>query len=172
MPAAISKEKIQQSLVAALVGTPFSTGQGTPAGTCTGAIATKEGVCLYIQLNSDITRLDDSGKTKTAGFSFTIPLYHFLPEGEVAVCPSESGTYEITLTNGANIRLDYRVDVLKGTANWMLGERIVGNFHEVRLPDWSTPAIVTGMKLIALASTAGQPTIVEESVEMPQAAVS
>lgn len=129
---------------------------GVEGGKCIGAVPVKEGVCLYINLNPDALR----GST---GFSFTIPLHHFLPEGQMPVCPTSSGVYDLTMSNDATVRLNYD----STTGNWLLGENIVGKLHEVRLPDWVNPAIVVGIKLVATTYPGMVTTVVEETVPVP-----
>lgn len=153
-------EKVQKQLIDALVGCPLTSGSGLPAGTCTGAAATKNGVCLYIKLNKDMVK-NAGGELAMDGFSFEIPLYFLLPEGVYPISPGEPGRFRVSLSNDAVVDLDFNVT----KQEWLSGGKKVGEGHQVRMPNWSQPAIVIGFKLLAKYYPGMQSVVVSEEVQ-------
>ncbi len=157
----VSLEKIHKELTTCLIGTPMISGHGKVAGTCTGAVPTQSGLLVYVAFDEK-TLPDIPDK----GFSFEIPLWKFLPEGEMPMCPSIAGLYEINLSNGAVLQASY--DPVGGRWFGGTGTTQIGVMHEVRLPDWRHPAIVVGLRLIAEYQSSMKVVVVSERVLVPE----
>lgn len=156
-------EKIHKELAKALHGTAMVSGHGKVSGVCTGAVPTKSGLQVYIQFDEKaLPGLPDRG------FSFEIPLWQFLPEGKVAVCPSAAGRYEVSLSNDAVITADYDPVGSKWTIPGQSNP--VGEMHAIKLPDWKHPAVVVGIKMLAQFHPGLKVHVVEEEVAMPEVA--
>lgn len=137
-----SSDKIVNHLVeAAQKARVLAASSGKQVGTVKAAMKSGSGIVMYVNVQPFIA---NAGTETINGLSIEIPLYNFLKEGQVRICPSLDGWYEVELSSGKKIEAWY--NAIK--TQWSIGPKIVGEMHEIFLEDWPFPAIVIGIKRI------------------------
>jgi hypothetical protein len=137
-----SSDKITDHLVdAARKAKVLAASSGKQVGTVKTVMKSGMGIVMYVNVQPFIA---NAGTETINGLSIEIPLYNFLKEGQVRICPSLDGWYEVELSSGQKIEAWY--GAVK--TQWSIGPKIVGEMHEIFLEDWPFPAIVVGIKKI------------------------
>lgn len=137
-----SSDKIVGHLVEAVQKAKvLAASSGREVGTVKAAVKGGSGIIMYVNVQPFIA---NAGTETVNGLSIEIPLYNFLKEGQVRICPGLDGWYEVELSSGKKIEAWY--NALK--TRWSIGPKIIGEMHEIFLEDWPFPTIVIGIKRI------------------------
>lgn len=138
-----SSDKITDHLVeAAKRSKVLAASSGKQVGTVKAVVKSSAGIALYVSVQPFVA---DAGSDTINGLSIEIPLYNFLKEGQVRICPSLDGWYEVELSDGRKVEAWYSAS----KTQWSIGPKVVGEMHEIFLEDWPFPAIIVGIKKIA-----------------------